>query len=78
MDGTVDNDDVEIFITDVQQTLRGDLDMDGDVDFTDFLTLALNYNAVDAAYSEGDVDCNGEVGFTDFLALATNFGKSVG
>ena len=77
MDGIINEDDVEHFIVEVQQSLRGDLDMDGDVDFSDFLILALNYNAVDAAYSEGDVDCNGEVGFTDFLALATNFGKSV-
>lgn len=77
MDGIINEDDVEHFIVDVHQSLRGDLDMDGDVDFSDFLILALNYNAVDAGYSEGDVDCNGEVGFTDFLALATNFGKSV-
>ena len=74
-DGSVDDRDVEIFLRDIHQSIRGDLDLDGDVDFQDFLTLAENFALVDAAYSQGDLNCDGEVGFLDFLGLASNFGK---
>ena len=56
--------------------LAGDLDMDGQVNFQDFLTLSNNFGMVDAALADGDVDGNGVVDFEDFLALAANFGQS--
>ena len=55
--------------------LAGDLNFDGEVGFTDFLTLSGNFNENDLGYNEGDIDCNGTVGFTDFLTLSQNFGK---
>lgn len=56
--------------------LTGDLDGNGMVDFSDFLTLSGNFNLVTNRYEDGDIDCGGDVGFTDFLALSGNFGAS--
>lgn len=55
--------------------LRGDVNGDGIVEFTDFLILSGNFGGQGAAYNMGDVDCDGEVGFTDFLTLSGNFGR---
>lgn len=56
--------------------LTGDLDGNGMVDFSDFLTLSGNFNSATTRYEDGDIDCTGDVGFTDFLALSGNFGAS--
>lgn len=55
--------------------LSGDLDLDGDVGFADFLTLSTNFGTA-GNYLNGDLDCNGNVGFGDFLILAGNFGQT--
>lgn len=56
--------------------LVGDTDADGDVDFKDFLRLAMNFGQrTDAAFANGDFDCDGNVDSSDFLALANYFGK---
>ena len=57
-------------------TLPGDFDGDGEVAFSDFLTLARNFGELTATYAEGNVDLVGGVTFLDFLELAANFGKS--
>ena len=56
----------------------GDLDLDGEVGFPDFLTLSANFGDDDLAgsYGNGDVDLDGSIGFQDFLALSANFGMS--
>ena len=54
----------------------GDLDGDGVVSFSDFLTLANNFGMVKSRM-EGDIDNDGVVGFSDFLVLADNFGKEI-
>lgn len=58
-------------------TLPGDLDGNGEVEFPDFLTLSGNYNVEGLNYTEGNIDLVGAVDFTDFLALSGNFGKTV-
>lgn len=82
-DGTLDAMDLDCAVQDtISSTLEslnliaGDLNADGEVAFTDFLTLANNFGGVDAKYSQGDIDANGEVTFLDFLTLAGNFGKT--
>lgn len=55
--------------------LLGDIDIDGEVGFRDFLILAENFQSINAVYAEGDLDGNSEVNFLDFLILAENFGK---
>ena len=57
-------------------TSLGDLDLDGQVSFLDFLTLAEHFGEADSGYPAGDIDLNGETDFQDFLTLARNFGKS--
>ena len=56
--------------------LRGDTDLDGDVDFEDFLKLSENFGATDAVWSHGDFNGDGNVSFADFLALSANFGSA--
>ena len=52
----------------------GDLDGNGRVEFSDFLTLAQNFAREDVGYAAGDIDLINGVAFTDFLVLARNFG----
>ena len=56
--------------------LPGDFDLNGAVEFPDFLTLSGNFNQ-EADYGGGDVDCNGVVEFPDFLTMSGNFGQAV-
>ena len=79
--GTVDLVDRTFWVTDVRSTLIGDADLNGVVNFLDFLVLSENFGAVAGvegrpSWSEGDFDGDGSVGFPDFLALSENFGAS--
>lgn len=58
--------------------IAGDLNLDGVVEFPDFLTLSGNFGDPEAAgvYANGDIDLSGEIDFPDFLALSGNFGLS--
>lgn len=56
--------------------LKGDLNGDGSVDFTDFITMSLKFGQPAANYTEGDTDLNGMVDFTDFITLSLVFGQS--
>ena len=60
-------------------TLRpGDANLDGEVNFADFLTLSEHFGEGSShdrrGWDEGDFDGNGEVDFPDFLILSENFG----
>jgi hypothetical protein len=75
------NEDQEIDIRDVNdfafdhQSLPGDMDFNGTVEFADFLVMSGNF-AQPGTYETGDVTCNGKVDFPDFLILSTFFGSS--
>jgi len=56
--------------------LVGDLNQTHKVDFTDFVTLARNYNQTNADWAMGDFNYDGKVDFADFVALARNYGAS--
>ena len=58
--------------------LAADIDMDGDVDFVDFVTLANNYELADASIlnPHADINENGTVDFSDFVILSNSFGQS--
>jgi len=58
--------------------LAGDFDLNGHVDFLDFLTLSANFgiSTGEADFSRGDADCNAEVEFRDFLTLAETYGQT--
>lgn len=58
-----------LFFTDNRMA---DSNLDGNVDFSDFLTLTDRYGEM-ANWSEGDFDADGLVTFSDFLLLSTNY-----
>ena len=75
------NGDDSVSIADVEQwlqltqNLNGDADLNGSVEFADFLRLSQNFSG-EATWSEGDFDCNGIVEFPDFLLLSGAFGQT--
>ena len=56
-------------------SVKGDTDGNGQVEFTDFLVLSANFGQA-GNYTQGDFDCDGQIEFADFLLLSANFGKS--
>lgn len=75
-DDTIGMDDVNELVERVMGTRVGDTDLNGTVDFDDFLTLSGNFNQV-SDWSGGDFNCDRNVEFADFLALSENFGFGV-
>lgn len=73
-DGNVDQADLTYLIEDVLHTKRGDANLDGKVDFADFLVLSANFGKSEKAWSDGDFDGSGSIDFTDFLTLSASFG----
>ena len=73
-DGQVSASDGIHIVETILQTKAGDLDLNGKIEFADFLVLSTNFGKDDASYDEGDVDGDGLVAFADFLLLSTNFG----
>ncbi len=70
-------DDRAIWIEELVGTQLGDADLNGSVEFADFLRLA-NAFPTEAGWSSGDFDGDGFVRFPDFLALSQNFGVEGG
>lgn len=52
----------------------GDLNLDGNVDFTDLLGFAQHYTQLNSNWGQGDFNYDGVVNFTDLLRLAQNYG----
>ena len=75
-DHQINKHDVDHWVTVIAKTHTGDLDLNGKVEFADFLKLSKNYGLTDATYSQGDLDGDGSIGFADFLVLSANFGFS--
>ena len=69
----IELDDIHALAERVLGTKIGDTNLDGKVDFGDFLTLSGNFDE-SANWAGGDFDCNFQVEFSDFLALSQNFG----
>lgn len=89
-DGEITPDDINLFastdeagIEEINATLaqlgfiNGDLDLDGEVAFADFLVLSNNFGGSEfASWTDGDLDGDGKVAFSDFLVLSDNFGSA--
>lgn len=73
-DGSVDDLDRSVWMN-LAGTVSGDVNLDGQVDFGDFLVLSQNFG-LDGGWTAGDVDGSGDVRFQDFLLLSENFGKT--
>ena len=56
-------------------TQNGDIDLNGRVEFADFITLSRNFDRAgeEVRWSHGDLDLDLKVGFSDYLILARNF-----
>lgn len=74
-DDNISMDDVNQLVERVMGTRAGDTNLDGEVDFNDFLTLSGNFDS-STNWSGGDFNCDRQVGFEDFLTLSRNFGFS--
>ena len=75
-DGGVGLGDYSLWVDDLATVLRGDANLDGIVDFADFLALTGNFDNRNGGWAEGNFDGQGGVGFPDFLLLADNFGQT--
>lgn len=73
-DNAVDAADVDFVLTTLLGSHRGDTDLDGDVDFQDFLLFSAGFGSFERSWAAGDFDGSGETDFADFLTMAANFG----
>ena len=63
----------------IRTVYGGDAQMDGDVDFNDFMLLYNNYGKpTGMTWDTGDFDYNGNVNFNDFMVLYNNYGLTGG
>lgn len=53
-------------------TQLGDADLDGQVDFADFLVLSARFGGA-GVWADDGFDASGDVPFADFLILSNNF-----
>lgn len=74
-DNKLDSSDVDTLIGDVFGTNSGDANLDGTIDFADFLVVAGNFGKQGRGWAAGDFDGSGGTDFRDFLAIASNYGK---
>lgn len=74
--GIVNSLDVDA-LTGSGKVLVGDTDLDGEVGFSDFLTISRTFGTHASGWSRGDFDGDGQVSFTDFLRLSNNYLKSL-
>ena len=58
--------------------LPGDLDLNGEIGFSDYVVLSSSFGSASSLYIEGNIDLMNGTDFTDFLILSSNFGESVG
>lgn len=75
-DGLVDDADYDFMLSEMVGTIRGDFNLNGRVEFADFLLLATNFGQ-EGGWREGDFDGDGIVSENDFFLLRDNFGASV-
>jgi hypothetical protein len=61
----------------IEDTLAGDTNLDGTVNFTDLTTVLQHFNTATSGFANGDFNNDGEVNFTDLTALLQNFNVSI-
>ena len=72
-DASLGQGDVDFLVRNLLGTNYGDSNLDGQVDFQDFLKLSANFGRK-AKWAGGDFNGDGEVSFEDFLLMSQNFG----
>jgi|GEM_PF-2348654 len=74
-DKAVDAQDRQLLIEELANSFFGDANLDGRVDFADFLVLSANF-AEPGGWADGNFDGVGNVEFPDFLLLSKSFGSA--
>jgi len=78
-DWSVNKADMDKLVHDVLASEYGDADLDGDVDFLDYITTKGNFGtATGAGWADGDFDGDDDVDFFDYLTAKGNFGWQAG
>ena len=72
-DGSVSPADVDFLLAEELDTVRADINLDGQVDFVDFAILAGEFGKQNALWADGDINGDGSVDFKDFLTLSASF-----
>ena len=72
-DGQISENDIAVWVEGLKGTQLGDTDLNGSVDFEDFLVLSEHFGTA-GGWGDGDFTGDGRVDFSDFLALSVNFG----
>jgi PKD repeat protein len=75
LDGNGDGSVGDDFSRDEVLTWQGDVNLDLEVGFSDFLVVAANFGVDGTNWSSGNFDGSPATDFDDFLALSTNFGE---
>lgn len=74
-DNAISRADSAYLIENVLNSRSGDFDLNGKVEFADFLILAGNYNRQETvSWHQGDANGDGNIDFSDFLEMESNFG----
>ena len=73
-DGEVTTADANYIVENSLNTRPGDADLNGEINFPDFLALSAGFGKADSTWSSGDFNGDGEVTFPDFLVLSSTFG----
>jgi len=73
-DGLVNTDDRVHWVGEIMDTALGDANLDGVVDFADFLAMSSEFNE-ESGWAGGDFDGDGVTEFSDFLILSQNYGS---
>lgn len=74
-DGEVDQTDRVIWVEGLERTFFGDANLNGAVEFDDFLALSDNFGNF-GGWRSGDFNGDQRVDFPDFLLLSENFGQT--
>lgn len=72
----INDGDLTHLVEEIIGTRRGDLNLDGSIDFSDFLEFSRSFGRQSdgPAWTGGDFDCSGNTDFDDFLLISSNFG----
>lgn len=68
-DGYVTQRDVDRLVHDVLGTSYGDADLDGDVDYSDFMSLIQHWNHWNVGWRNGDFNGDGVVNYADYQLM---------
>jgi hypothetical protein len=66
----------DLALVSAEHSLAGDTDLDGDVDFGDFVTMVNHFGQSTPYWQHGNFDGDPEVAFADFVQLANHFGDA--